>query len=421
VPRSRAAGRAQALLAFLGLIALLYTYLTINGRNPLPAAGSAVTGWLGRAGSLSDPEAAWVWRLDDKPTAATVVGRAVVFGTHNGAQVRDAVDGRALWSREARWVAVAGDGAGAVVILGKGRDSGYDAVDPVSGTVRWHDAGLAVWAYRDALLSLTCPAGRDCALSARSLADGGPRWSVGLPAGARLLAGAHVSKEDLPPLLGLPVDGRTQVVDTANGRRLGTQASSAATRVTVTGGRIVASTAERRGAGCRYSLEVRDAVSGRVAWHRDGYDLGTASGAGCQQRRDPTGPRGVLVATRGDHRPVILSTADGRELWVGAPGESLLVTDGRDAVVRAAGAITLFDLDRGHARWTRPVPGDVTLTAHAVVTDAADGRLVGYDRVDGATLVEVATQASVLGAGPNGLVVARGRTVGVLPFPRAAG
>jgi hypothetical protein len=406
---------------FIGLIAMVLAYVSITGKNPLPAAGTTVTGWLARAGSLSKPEAAWEQRLDDQPTAATVVGHAVVFSTHLGAEVRESAGGRALWSREARWVAVAGDGAGAVVVLGKDRDSGYDAVDPVSGAVRWRDAGLAVWAFRDALLSLACPAGRDCALSARSLANGAPRWSASLPAGARLLAGAHVSTEDLPPLLGLLVDGRIRVVDTTSGTRLREEAGSATTRVAVMGGRIVASAAERRGDSCRYSVEAWDAASGRVAWRKDGYDLGTASGAGCEQRRDPTGAGRVLVATRGDHRPTILSTADGRDLWVGAPGESVLVTDGQDAVVRAAGSIALVGLDGGGVRWRRPVSGDVALTSHAVVvTDAASGRLVAYDRAGGATLSDVETQASVLGAGSNCLIVGRGRTVGLLSFNVAA-
>jgi hypothetical protein len=155
-------------------------------------------------------------------------------------------------------------------------------------------------------------------------------------------------------------------------------------------------------------------------WRKEGYDLGTASGAGCDQRRDPSGAQRVLVATRGDSRPVILSTADGRELWVGAPGESVLATDGRDAVVRAAGSTALVGLDGGGTGWTRPVVGDVALTPYAVVvTDPTGGRLFAYDR-GGAALVDVESQASVLGAGPNCLIVGRGRTVGLLAFNAVA-
>jgi outer membrane protein assembly factor BamB len=412
--------RTRNTFAFIGLLALVITYLMVTGKNPLPAAGNAITGLLARTGSLSKPEAAWSGRLGDQPTAVTVVGRAVVFSTRIGAEVRDATDGRTLWTREARWTAVAGDGAGSVIVLGSA-EGGSDVVDPVSGAVRWHDAGLGVWAYRDALLSLACPAGRDCALSARSIADGAVGWTVALPDGARLLTGAHVSQEALPPVLGLPVDGRLQVVDTANGRRLRQETSSATVRVAVMGGRIIRSTAQRRGENCRYTIEADDAASGRAVWRKDGYDLGTASGAGCEQRRDPTGAQRVLVATRGDNRPAILSTTDGRDLWTGEPGESVIAIDGRSAVVRAAGSIALIDLDGGGTQWRHPVAGDVTLTPHAVVgTDEASGRMVGYDRAGGAVVVDVATQASALGAGPNCLVVARGRTIGVLPFDVSA-
>ncbi|GII25328.1 hypothetical protein Pme01_49250 [Planosporangium mesophilum] len=405
------------MLAFVGVVALVLTYLIVTGQNPLPGIGKGFTDALGRFRSLSDPQTAWTQRLDDQPTSVTVAGQAVVFGTRTGAEVRDARDGRVLWTRAAPWTAVAGDGASAMVVVGKGRDSGYDVVDPVSGAVRWRDAGLGVWTYRDALLSLACPAGRDCALSSRSIADGRTGWTVGLPAGARLLAGAHPSTGNLPPLLGLPVDGRITVVNTANGGRPRDEASSATTRVAVVGGRIIRSSTARTEGHCRYTVEGRDAASGRQLWRREGYDLGTVSGAGCDQRRDPAGAQRVLVATRGDNRPVILSTTDGRELWAGAPGESVVVVDDRDAVVRSGDSIALVGLDGGGTRWAKPAPGDVALTPYAVVvTDPASGRLVAYGRSGGAALAEVESQASVLGAGPNGLILARGRTVGLLKF-----
>ncbi|MGC9668149.1 hypothetical protein ACNTMW_16535 [Planosporangium sp. 12N6] len=413
----RALGRIQAFFALVGVVALVLTYLIVTDRNPLPTAGRTLTDSLARFGSLSTPEAAWQRRLGDQPTTAAVAGSAVVFGTRSGAEVHDASDGRPLWSREAHWVAVAGDGAAAAVVLGRGRDGGYDVVDPVSGGVRWHDPGIGVWAYRDALLSLACPAGRDCALSARSTTDGAARWTTALPPGARLLAGVRAAGGDLPPLLGLPVDGRIEVVDTATGSRLRAQKPTAATRVTVLGGRVIRSSAERAGGRCRYTVEARDPAGGRVVWRTDGYDPGTASGAGCEQRRDPTGAGRVLLATRDDGRAAVVSTVDGRDVWVGAPGETVPAIDGRDAVVRAGAAVALVSLDGGGTRWARRVAGDVTLTRYAVVVaDRAAGRLRAYDRAGGAGVVDVETQASVLGAGPAGLVVARGRTVGVLRF-----
>jgi outer membrane protein assembly factor BamB len=405
--------RVQATLGIIGLVALGVTYVIVSGRNPLPAAGKAVTAWLADAGSLSKPEAAWVQRLDDKPTTAALVGGAVVFTTLSGADVRDARDGRPLWKREARWVAVAGD----VVVLGKGRRDGYDVVDPMSGAVRWHDGGVGVWAYRDALLSLSCPSGRGCVLSARSTVDGAVRWSSPLPAGASTLDGAHGSAAGLPPLLGLRIGDRLHVVETAGGGQMHEEEITDG-RATVLGTRIVRSTAVRRDGNCRYGIEAQDMVTGRVVWRKDGYDLGTASGIDCEQRRDPAGGRQALVAAGGQGQPVLLSIVDGSQLWSGTPGDKVLAADGQGVVVRSAdcGSVTLVDLD-GRVRWTRPARSGVTLTADAVVvTDAGAGRLIAYDRAGGGTIADVASQASVLGSGPAGLVLALDRTAGVLPL-----
>jgi hypothetical protein len=109
---------------------------------------------------------------------------------------------------------------------------------------------------------------------------------------------------------------------------------------------------------------------------------------------------------------------DGGQLWSGAPGDKVLAADGQGVVVRSAdrGSVALVDLD-GRVRWTRPARSGVTLTADAVVvTDAGAGRLIAYDRAGGGTMADVASQASVLGSGPAGLVLALDRTAGVLPL-----
>jgi outer membrane protein assembly factor BamB len=416
VARGRAVGRFEAALGLIGLIALGATYFLVSGKNPLPQMGTAVQGWLAHAGSLSTPEPAWRVRLDDQPKSGTVVGSAVVFATGSGVEVRDAGDGKALWSRPARWVAVAGD----TVLLGKGRTDGYDAVDPVSGTARWHSAGLGVWIYRDALLSLECPAHKDCALSRRSTADGDARWTVTVPAGAGSLTGPHVSGDALPALFGLPAeDDRVDVVDTGSGAKLREEPRDRGVLVNVLGGRIIRSTAVRRDENCKYSIEARDAAGGRTVWKKTGYGLGTGSAAGCRQGRSPVGVGAALVTVRSDNRPAILATADGREVWLGEAGESVLVVDGQGAVVRSADhkSISLIDLDSGDRAWTHRVSGEVTLAPNAVIVAGTDtGRLIGYDRAGGATLLDVATQAEVVGAGRSGVVLSLDRTVGVLPF-----
>src|SRR5207248_2384316 len=164
---------------------------------------------------------------------------------------------------------------------------------------------------------------------------------------------------------------------------LAQQTPSGTTRVVVVGGRVLRSTASPRGGNCRYSLTAVDPASGRTVWQRDGYDLGTASGAGCEQRRDPGGGGDALAAIRGDNRPVFLSARDGRELWTGGldPHASVAVT--RNAVL---------------------------------VTSAAIGRLAALEPGSGRTLVNVESTATVLGVGADGLVVGRGRTIGYVTF-----
>jgi hypothetical protein len=416
VASGRAVGRIEAALGVIGLAALAATYFLVIGRNPLPAMGKAVQGWLDRVDTLSAPEPAWRQRLGDAPSAATVAGSAVVFTTPSGAEARAAGSGRTLWTRPARWVAVAAD----TVLVGKGRTGGYDAVDPVTGVARWHNAGLAVWTFRDGLLSLECPAGKDCTLSRRSIADGGAVWTVNLPAGARSLAGAHASPDPVPPALGFPVEDRVYVVNAGSGARL-REEPTAGVRVTVLGGRVLRSTATRRDEDCAVSIEARDPVGGRTTWKKSGYILGSDAASACAQGRSPVGAGSVVATVRVDNRPALLSTADGHELWLGEPGATVLALDSRGAVVRSPDhrSVTVVNLGTGGPAWTRRISGDVTLAPNAVVVDNTDeGRLVGYDRGDGSVLVDVKTQASVLAVGPTAVVVGQDRTVGVLPLNR---
>jgi outer membrane protein assembly factor BamB len=229
----------------------------------------------------------------------------------------------------------------------------------------------------------------------------------------------------VPKVLGFPLDRRVQVVETATGKRLREENPSETVRVVVVGGRILVSTAIPRDGACRFTVEAKDPANGRTLWRKDGYDLRTASGVGCEQRRDPGGSDGVLAATRFDNRDVFLSVADGREVWTGAPGETILATDGRYALVRSADhkAVKAIDLARGATIWTQdaaPKSG-VAVTRYAVlIVDLAVGRLVALDPASRRVLLDVHSDADVLGYGPTGLVLSRGRTIGFLPYGSAA-
>jgi outer membrane protein assembly factor BamB len=430
-------------LGVVGVLALAITVALVTGWNPLPRVGSQLSDLLQHTTSLSKPDAAWLQRLGGQPSSATVAGHAVVVAMRGVVEAHDITTGARLWSRDADWGAVAGGDGSAVVVVGH-HGHGFEVVGPDTGDVRWRDgAALGAWTYRDALLSLTCPALSDCTLASRGLLDGAARWRVVLPGVGRVLAGLNspllgsrqltsssyvdaiaAHPAPVPPVLGFPLDQRVQVVDTASGRRLRQETPTQTTRVVVVAGRILLSTAVRRDGNCRYTLEARDAASGATVWRKEGYDLRTASGAGCEQRRDPSGSGGVLAATRGDNRDVLLSARDGRELWVGGPGESAVATDGRYLLARTAehNRIKAVDLDSGAALWSREAgaKSEVALTPYAaLVLDRAAGRLLAVEPAGGRTLLELSTQASVLGYGPTGLVLYRGRTVGFIPFGSA--
>jgi outer membrane protein assembly factor BamB len=429
----RVARRLENVLGVVGVIALVITYSLITGWNPVPG----ILDWLARAGSVSNPEPAWRARLGTKPEHAIVAGPAVVVVMRDAVEARDAKTGDELWSREAPWAALAGADASAVVVVGRG-SRGYEAVEPSSGKVRWDDAEASgVWTYRDLILALTCAGSSHCTLVGRAPADGQVRWRTRLPGGGKALAGVNrelpgnrdltasaldslgAAPTDAPQVLGIPLGGKVQVVETETGRRLSEVEAGADTRVVVVGGRVLHSRAQGQQGRCRYVLEARDPATGQTVWRKEGYDLRTASGVVCEQRRDPAGGAGTVVAVRGDDREVLLSAGDGRELWLGAPGERAMATDGYRALMRSADGRSIKAVDLGAQKtlWEHPVADDAKagLTRNAAVI-ISDGRVRALEPGTGLLLLEAHTIAQVIGAGPDGIVLASGRTVGLLPF-----
>jgi outer membrane protein assembly factor BamB len=431
----KAVGRFEAALGVVGLLALGSTYALITGWNPLPA----VQAWIDRSSTLSDPETSWVVRVGGQPNAAVVASGAVVVTMRGAIEARRLSTGEVAWQREADWAGVAGEDSAAVAIVGR-RSSGLEAVDPVTGVTRWKDGdAIGAWTYRDAVLTLSCKMLSDCTLASRAPGDGGARWKTVLPGVGRVHSGVNselldsremsstfedviaAAPESIPAVLGFPIDQRVQTVESATGKRLRQESPNDRTRVVVVAGRVLVSTVVPRDGTCRYSLEARDAASGKAVWRKDGYDLRTASGAGCEQRRDPAGSGGILAATRGDNREVFLAARDGREVYIAAVGEKIVATDGRFGVVRTADGTTLraVNLATGGKAWEQAAPAKaaVAVTRWAVfVSDFAEGRLRAYEPASGRRVVDVKTGSEVLGFGPTGVVIARGRTIGFLPY-----
>jgi hypothetical protein len=90
-------------------------------------------------------------------------------------------------------------------------------------------------------------------------------------------------------------------------------------------------------------------------------------------------------------------------------------------MVRSADGATVLAVDTtsGRQRWSRPLPAraaTVVLRYVALVLDEATGRLVAYDPDAGRPMLEARILGEVIGAGPNGLVLGRGRTIGFVPW-----
>lgn len=418
----------------VGIVALIITYSLVTGWNPMPGFQD----WLGRVGSVSSPETTWTVRIGTKPDHAIVAGPAIVVVMRDAVEARDARTGNELWRRDVPWAAVAGAEATAVVVVGRAGSRGYEVVDPSSGAVRWQDAEASgVWTYRNLVLALTCAGQSDCTLAGRTPIDGQVRWRTRLPGGGKALAGVNrellgsrelmastvdalaSSPAEVPSMLGIPLNGKVQVVETETGQRLREVEATGDTRVVVVGGRLLYSKAEGQQGQCRYALEARNPATGQTVWRKDGYDLRTASGVVCEQRRDPAGEGDTVAAVRGDNREVLLSAGDGRELWVGAPGERAVATDGLLALVRAANGKSIKAVDLGGQKtlWEHGVGGDAKagLTRYAAVI-VTEGRVKALEPGTGRLLVDARSIAQVIGCGPEGIVLASGRTVGLLPF-----
>jgi outer membrane protein assembly factor BamB len=121
--------------------------------------------------------------------------------------------------------------------------------------------------------------------------------------------------------------------------------------------------------------------------------------------------------TRSDGREALLSAVDGHETWVAAPGESVRAVGDRTAMVRAADGKTVRAVDSatGRQRWSQPLPARAAVTvlgSVVLVLDDETGRLMAYDQESGRRRLEARILGEVIGAGPDGLVLGRGGTIG---------
>jgi hypothetical protein len=430
VANGRVLGRFELGLGVVGLLALTLAYAVVVGWDPWPA----VQAWLDRSRTLAKPEPQWSVTVDNQPSSAVVARGVVVIAMGDEVSGHLLGDGARQWTRSVSWSGVAGLGLGSVVVAGKTGGRGYDVLDPATGEPKWSDqTAIGVWTFTNLVIGVACPQDFTCVLTARTPESGNPRWQATLNGNGRPLSGinrplvgvramgpGNPAPQPVPPVLGFRLDEDVQVIGTGHGARLHRYRSNVTTRVTVVGDRAVLTSGTFRDDACRRHVEGRDPGGDRPVWRLDGYDLHTSSGLGCDQRSNPLGGGGLLAAISGDDRDVLLDPDTGKEVYRAGPGERLVNTNGRLALVRTSDRKNLVavDLDSRRTIWTRPAGRTVTVAMGptVVVFLDPDGHTVTAVSSTGAVLASVTSDATVLGYADHGLIVHSGRQVGLISY-----
>jgi hypothetical protein len=431
-----ASGGSAKGYALVGVVVVI-VLATTGVWNPFPRIWS----WINQSDPIAEGVASWQTSIGGSPRSVTISGGAIVVGYRTSVEAYGITAGVRLWKSDADWAGVAGGDSDAVVVVGRLLTKGYEVLDPATGAVRRRDTeATAVWTYADAVLDLRCPRAGECELSAWEPRGSQPMWTVGTPGigfvldaanpdlpdtqppgSSRIAAGAGGPRR-LPSLIGLPGDGKIEVVDTAQGRVVQTRTPGRDQRVAVVGSRVLTVTGEARDGTCYYSVIAHDPPNGRPVWQRAALNLRTAdNGSSCKQDRDPAGGDEVVLGVDSVGRPELIAAHDGRVLWRGEKGQSVLAVDDDYALVRTADSKTLVarSFSGGGVAWRRGLTANAqaALTPYAaVVAQEKPARVIAVSPRSGAVLTEARTDAKVLAVGPGGLIVVAGRDMAYLPF-----
>src|SRR5690606_14328506 len=144
-------------------------------------------------------------------------------------------------------------------------------------------------------------------------------------------------------------------------------------------------------------------------------------GAGCPHRDDPTGGENVLVGVTAERRETVLDAHDGRVLWLGAGGETVLAVGDQFVAVRAGNGQPTVPHEPGGAAPRRPrsaPPQTVaSLTRHAaVIVQRKPSRIIALDLRTGRELVNLHSSAKVFAVGPTGMIIGEGRDLAYVRF-----
>ncbi|GAB7049641.1 PQQ-binding-like beta-propeller repeat protein [Catenuloplanes indicus] len=425
--------RCWLILAVIALVTLALT----NVWNPWPGMWA----WVNQSGTLAEPAPLWQQRVGALPRTVTIAGSAVIVDRGDAVEGRALATGGVAWEKTGiSWNAVAGDGAGAVVLTGELLTKGYQVLNPGDGSVlRTSTDAVGVWTYRNLVIDVRCFAAKDCVLSAFDPRGTAPRWSTDLPGiqvglnadnprsfGTELLTAPRVSADaagpqPAPGLLGLPIDGKVFVVETGTGRVARVADPGREERVTTAGGRVIRVLAQSADGTCYFTVTGHEAGTGREVWRQTALNLRTTESAGCAQRSDPRGGRNVVLGVAPDRREVIVDMYDGRLLWTGDPGDRVLSVDDQFVAVHSEDGRRLrgYVLGEDRVAWSRDADADTraAIARYAVIVVEQDpDRVIALAPASGAVLAEVRSGADVLAAGPAGLIIGDGRDIGYVPY-----
>jgi outer membrane protein assembly factor BamB len=431
------AARTWALIVIVVLVVLA----TTKTWNPWPQ----VWAWITKAGPVAEGASAWQADIGGTPRSVTISGGAVVVEFRTSVQVYGLAAGAKLWEADANWAGVAGGDSDAVVVTGRLLTKGYQVLDPATGAVRRsNDTATAVWVYADAIVDLHCTKAGECELTAWEPRGSKPMWTVGStgigfvlealgpdlpdtqPLRAERVDGAAAGAVPMPSLLGIPGDGKVQVVDTARGRVVQTAEPTPAQRVAVVGSRVLTVTGTARDGTCYFGVIAHDPLSGQPVWSRDGLNLRTADdGSGCKQERDPAGGSDVVLGVDPYGKQELIAAHDGRDLWHGDGGQTVLAVDNSYALIRSEDGHTLGARSFGRARkvWDRKIPdgASAALTPYAaMVMEPKPAKIIALSPRTGEVLIDVKSDADVFAAGRDGLVAVSGRDMAYLKYARSS-
>jgi outer membrane protein assembly factor BamB len=429
-------GRVKGTFALLGVVSIVVIYAIITGWNPLPGWAN----WVQNVSltKLASPAPAWSERVGNQPSAATVTPTGIVVATGGSVEVRDPVTGKLLWSRPDSWAGVAGSSA-PVVVVGREVGAGFDVYDVTTGVLMWSmHSKSGVWPYADMVLVLKCSSGSHCTLAARNPSTGKTQWSSAIngPGGPlygfrhslstpSVVASAYADPlravtTDAPPFLGLPMGDQIHVIKTSNGRVGHVFTSDASTRYVVADREVISANTTERGSQCYYMATGLDPMSGSSDWQKSGIDLRTSSSLGCEQHKSPSGSGDALIATDTSGRDIVISASSGAQLFRAATGERVIAMDPQIAIVKSVDghSIRAVSLNNGRQLWSQPAVKGMTVGVAPGFVVATDpnvmGKLIVYGRQTGATTLSVTSAATILGIGPNSLIINIGRTIGPL-------